>query len=42
MTLLFIRTFLDAGGTVLLADNFGTGNLLLEALEVTFEFQVNR
>ena len=29
-----IHTFLDAGGTVLLADNFGTGNLLLEALGV--------
>jgi len=29
-----IHAFLDAGGTVLLADNFGTGNLLLEALGV--------
>ena len=29
-----IRTFLEAGGTVLLADNFGTGNQLLQALGV--------
>lgn len=29
-----IHTFLEGGGTVLLADNFGTGNLLLEALGV--------
>ena len=29
-----IRTFLEGGGTLLLADNFGTGNQLLGALEV--------
>lgn len=30
-----INTFLTAGGTVILADNFGTGNQLLAALNVT-------
>jgi len=33
-----IRSFLKYGGTVLLADDFGTGNSLLEALEVPAKF----
>jgi len=30
-----VRSFLESGGTVLLADDFGTGNSLLEALNVS-------
>ena len=33
-----IRSFLDSGGIVLLADGFGTGNGLLEALDVSARF----
>ena len=34
----YIMSFLEAGGTVLLADDFGTGNSLLEALNVPARF----
>ena len=33
-----IRSFLNSGGIVLLADDFGTGNTLLENLNVTARF----
>jgi hypothetical protein len=33
-----IRSFLEAGGTVLLADDFGTGNTLLKGLNVSAQF----
>jgi hypothetical protein len=33
-----LRTFLEAGGTVLLADDLGTGNALLEGLNVSARF----
>jgi hypothetical protein len=33
-----IRSFLEAGGTVLLADDFGTGNTLLTGLNVSARF----
>jgi hypothetical protein len=33
-----IRTFLESGGTVLLADDFGTGNALLKGLNVSARF----
>lgn len=33
-----VRRFLEAGGTALLADDFGTGNSLLEALNVSARF----
>ena len=33
-----IRNFLEAGGTVLLADDFGTGNSLLKGLNVSAQF----
>lgn len=33
-----VRSFLEAGGTVLLADDFGTGNSLLQRLEIGARF----